>query len=263
MGLSILRGRARFRRERPRLGGAGEGRAGEVLRRPRDAPRGDDRVLRAALVRAARCSSRCRCSGATNQAEPSSFFVRELQRTFPSTSVDSILRAVRRDPGERDRARARRRRVPALVVAVALQRARERLQHRLRPAQPRLPAREGAGVADDGRLARRALRRARGRARSARSCCGGTRASSTTRSSRRSSRSACRSVGIFVFLATVVLRAHERGADWREVLPGAVAAAVILEATFQLLPRVRPACRATTRCCRRSRGRRCCSSGST
>jgi len=32
--------------------------------------------------------------GAADQAEPSSFFVRELQRTFPSTSVDSILRAV-------------------------------------------------------------------------------------------------------------------------------------------------------------------------
>ena len=33
--------------------------------------------------------------GAANQADQGSFFVRELQRTFPSTSVDSILHAVR------------------------------------------------------------------------------------------------------------------------------------------------------------------------
>ena len=68
-----------------------------------------------------------------------------------------------RDPGERDGARACRRRVPALVVALALLRARERVQHRLRPAEPRLPARQGARDADDGRLARRALRGARDR----------------------------------------------------------------------------------------------------
>jgi membrane protein len=34
--------------------------------------------------------------GLAHQADESSFFVRELQRTFPSTSLDSILRAVRR-----------------------------------------------------------------------------------------------------------------------------------------------------------------------
>src|SRR5262245_39147240 len=33
--------------------------------------------------------------GAADQADEHSFFVRELQRTFPSTSVDSILHAVR------------------------------------------------------------------------------------------------------------------------------------------------------------------------
>src|ERR1044071_3235685 len=33
--------------------------------------------------------------GAVGQATPGSFFVRELHRTFPSTSLDSILHAVR------------------------------------------------------------------------------------------------------------------------------------------------------------------------
>ncbi len=33
--------------------------------------------------------------GLVHQADQSSFFVRELERTFPSTSIDSILRAVR------------------------------------------------------------------------------------------------------------------------------------------------------------------------
>src|SRR6188472_819029 len=34
--------------------------------------------------------------GVANQADENSFFVRELQRTFPSTSLDSVLHAVRR-----------------------------------------------------------------------------------------------------------------------------------------------------------------------
>ena len=34
--------------------------------------------------------------GVAHQADPDSFFVRELHRTFPSTSVDSILAAVGR-----------------------------------------------------------------------------------------------------------------------------------------------------------------------
>ena len=34
-------------------------------------------------------------NGTANQADPSSFFVRELARTFPGASLDSILSAVR------------------------------------------------------------------------------------------------------------------------------------------------------------------------
>jgi membrane protein len=43
-------------------------------------------------------------------------------------------------------------------------------------------------------------------------------------------------VGIFVFLATAYYVLTNADLSWREVLPGAVAAAVILEATFQFLP---------------------------
>jgi membrane protein len=42
--------------------------------------------------------------------------------------------------------------------------------------------------------------------------------------------------GIFVFLATAYYVLTNVDLTWREVLPGAVAASVALEATFQLLP---------------------------
>jgi membrane protein len=42
--------------------------------------------------------------------------------------------------------------------------------------------------------------------------------------------------GIFVFLASAYYVLTNADLAWREVLPGAVAAAVILEATFQFLP---------------------------
>jgi membrane protein len=42
--------------------------------------------------------------------------------------------------------------------------------------------------------------------------------------------------GIFVFLASAYYVLTNADVTWREVLPGAVTAAVILEATFQLLP---------------------------
>ena len=43
-------------------------------------------------------------------------------------------------------------------------------------------------------------------------------------------------VGILVFLASSYYVLTNADLSWREVLPGAVAAAVTLEATFQLLP---------------------------
>ena len=43
-------------------------------------------------------------------------------------------------------------------------------------------------------------------------------------------------LGIFVFLATAYYVLTNAALTWREVLPGAVVAAVVLEATFQVLP---------------------------
>ena len=143
----------------------------QVLRRPRHAPRRDDRVLRAPLVRAAALPLARAARPRRTRPTRARSSCASSAKTFPSTSLDSILRAVRGDPGERDGARHRRRRVPALVVALVLQRARERVQHRLRPAEPRLPPRQGARDDDDGRLARRPVRVARRRLdRRRRSC---------------------------------------------------------------------------------------------
>ena len=43
-------------------------------------------------------------------------------------------------------------------------------------------------------------------------------------------------LGIFVFLATAYYVLTNATLTWREVLPGAVVATVVLEATFQVLP---------------------------
>ena len=74
--------------------------------------------------------------GFTGRAEESSYLVRELQRLFPSQSINDIVRVVDTITAQRDDARAHRRRVPALDVALALQRARVGVQHRLRTPEP-------------------------------------------------------------------------------------------------------------------------------
>ena len=97
--------------------------------------------------------------GAAHQADQSSFFVRELQRTFPSTSVDSILRAVR---AIQENATAL-----GLVGAAFLLWSSLSLFSVLESAfnivydRPNrgVPARQGARVDDDGRLARRSSSR--------------------------------------------------------------------------------------------------------
>src|SRR5581483_3439880 len=132
-------------------------RSPQVLRRPRHASGGDDRLLRPPLVRpAALPRARAARAGAPGgrgvvlRAPALEDVSEHVARRDPARGAG--------DPEERRRTRDRRRSVPALVVALAVQRARERVQHRLRPAEPRLPAREGARHADDGRVARRALR---------------------------------------------------------------------------------------------------------
>ena len=64
---------------------------------------------------------------------------------FPAARSSSMVTTVRVDPEPRDGPRDRRRRRAALVLALALQRPRVRLQHRLREAEPVVPAREAAG----------------------------------------------------------------------------------------------------------------------
>jgi uncharacterized BrkB/YihY/UPF0761 family membrane protein len=43
-------------------------------------------------------------------------------------------------------------------------------------------------------------------------------------------------LGLFVFLASAYYVLTNADMSWREVLPGAITAAVVLEATFQVLP---------------------------
>ena len=239
----------------------------EVLRRPRDAPRGDDRLLRAPLVRAAALPLARAARHSPTRRSRGSFFVRELQRTFPSTSLDSILNAVQRDPGERrPRSASSAARLPALVVALALQRARERLQHRLRPAEPPLPARQGARDDDDGRLARR------------RCSCSLVIGSIGVELLKRYARLAA-TTSVLAYVVSIgglgcsasssssrpptyVLTNDALDAGAR-CSPGAVVGGGRCSRRRSRCCRCSSASRSTTRCCRPSPARPCCSSGST
>src|SRR5205823_4750373 len=134
----------------------------QVLRRPRHASRRDDRLLRPPFVRAAALS----LPGAAQYCGPGERGL-VLRPRAASHLPEHVARlaAARgaRDPRERDGARHLRRRVPRVVVPLALLRARERVQHRLRAPEPPVPARQGAGDADDGRIARVPVRVARRR----------------------------------------------------------------------------------------------------
>src|SRR5438552_2465164 len=134
----------------------------QVLRRPRHASRRDDRLFRASFVRTAALS----LPRAAQHGGPGDRGL-VLHPRAASHLPDHVTRlaAARsaRDPRERDGARHLRRRVPRLVVALALLGARERVQHRLRTPEPPLPAREGARDAADGRIARLPVRVARRR----------------------------------------------------------------------------------------------------
>src|SRR5262249_27483337 len=137
------------------------GAARQVLPRPRAAPGGDDRLLRAAVARPARLP------GARDLHRRRSR--RRLQLPRPRTAahlpvalVQPVDRGRRRHPPERGHARHRRRAAPRLVVAVALLGARVGLQHRLRPPEPVVRARQGARLRAARRLAGRAVHRARG-----------------------------------------------------------------------------------------------------
>ncbi len=173
--------------------------------------------------------------GAANQADENSFFVRELQRTFPSTSVDSILHAVRSIQANAT--------VLGLVGAAFLLWSSLSLFSVLESAfnivygRPNRGFLRGKALASmmmvgslvvlfaalvAGSIGAELLRRHASLVDNA--------VFATLVSI------AVSLLGIFVFLATAYFVLTNADLTWREVLPGAVAAALVLEATFQLLP---------------------------
>ncbi len=173
--------------------------------------------------------------GLAHRANADSFFVRELQRDFPSTSVDSILKAIR---AIQDNAAAL-----GIVGAAFLIWSSLSLFSVLESAfnivygRPNRGFLHGKALATlmmvgslvflfaalvSGSIGTEVLKRYAGFS--------GNSTSATALSIAMSF------VGILVFLASSYYVLTNADLSWREVLPGAVAAAVTLEATFQLLP---------------------------
>jgi membrane protein len=173
--------------------------------------------------------------GAAHQADPGSFFVRELARTFPSTSVDSILNAV-----QKIRANAT---VLGLVGAGFLLWSSLSLFSVLESAfnivydRPNRPFLRGKALATMmmvgslaflfaslviGSIGAELLRRYFGFGNNAVIAYAISVGVSL--------------IGVFIFLASAYVVLTNDRLTWREVLPGAVVAAVLLEATFQFLP---------------------------
>jgi membrane protein len=173
--------------------------------------------------------------GVANQASENSFFVRELHRVLPSTSLNSILKAVR----------AIRENATALGVvggafllwsSLSLFSVLESAFNIVydRPNRPFLRGKALASLMMVGSLAflftalvvgsvgAEILKRYMG----LRDNVVFANVVSITVSL----------IGVFVFLASAYVVLTNDRLGWGEVLPGAVAAAIILEATFQLLP---------------------------
>jgi membrane protein len=173
--------------------------------------------------------------GTVNQADSGSFFVRELHRTFPSTSVDSILRAVR---AIRDNATAL-----GIVGAAFLLWSSLSLFSVLESAfnivydRPNRPFLQGKALASMmmifsltflyislvvGSVGVELLKRYTGLSGNVVLAYLVTVTVSL--------------VGVFVFLTSAYVVLTNVALTWREVVPGAAVAAVLLEATFQALP---------------------------
>jgi YihY family inner membrane protein len=173
--------------------------------------------------------------GTVHQADSGSFFVRELHRTFPSTSLDSILRAVR---AIRDNAAALGIVGAAFLIWSSLslfsvlESAFNIVYHR-----PNRPWLRGKALASMmmffsltflylsllvGSIGVELLRRYTGLSNSV--VVAYLLAVSVSL------------VGIFVFLTSAYVVLTNVDLGWREVVPGAAVAAVLLEATFQALP---------------------------
>ncbi|MEI8105329.1 MAG: YihY/virulence factor BrkB family protein [Actinomycetes bacterium] len=173
--------------------------------------------------------------GAANQADENSFFVRELQRTFPSTSLDSILRAVR---AIRENATALGATGGAFLLWSSLS-----FFSVLESAfnivydRPNRPFLRGKALATlmmvislaflfaslvAGSMGAEILKRY-----------GGLNDNPTFATVISVSASF---VGFVVFLASSYVVLTNDHMTWREVFPGAIVASVALEATFQFLP---------------------------
>ena len=132
--------------------------------------------------------------GLVHRADASDFLVKELSRAFPTQLAQEHPHARPSRPGQRGDARHRRRRRASLVVALALQRARVRVQHRLRRPNRSFLHGQGRRGRRDGRDDHDALRRASSSARSASRSLKRYRAGLRRQQHRRptSSRSQCR-----------------------------------------------------------------------
>ncbi len=173
--------------------------------------------------------------GLVHQADEGSFFVRELQKTFPSTSVDSILRAVRA--------------IQANATALGIVGGGFLLWSSLsffsvlesafnivygRPNRGFLHGKALATLMMVGSLValfvsllvgsvgQEVLKRYAGFSGNAVSA--------------RALAIAMSTIGVFVFLTSAYYVLTNVDLTLREVLPGSITAAVTLEATFQLLP---------------------------
>ena len=141
--------------------------------------------------------------GLAHRAEASDFFVKRAEARLPRHVARQHHQARPPGAGQRRGARDHRRHRPALVVALALQRARVGAQHRLRAAEPALPPREGLAAALMASVLttlfveprRRRARRQRAEAQ--------PRASRTAPSSPTSLSIGASLVGVFVFLLAV------------------------------------------------------------
>jgi membrane protein len=173
--------------------------------------------------------------GAVGQASEGSFFVRELHRTFPSTSLDSILRAVR----------AIRENATTLGIvgvlfliwsSLSLFSVLESAFNIVygRPNRPFLRGKALASMLMVGSLTFLFL-----------SLVIGSEGAHFLKRYTNVGNGAVFGnavsilvslVGVFVFVASAYVVLTNDDLTWREVVPGAAVAAIVLEGTFQLLP---------------------------